>query len=57
MTPIGVIALVATLLSGAMAAEIPLSERKSGYDFMGGETRAMQDDDTANPAMLWVLDG
>jgi sulfur-oxidizing protein SoxA len=40
-----------------VAAEIPLSERKSGFDFMGRDTRAMQDDDTANPAMLWVLDG
>src|SRR5499433_776347 len=38
-------------------AEIPMSERKSGYDFMGRETRAMQDDDTANPGMLAVLDG
>jgi len=38
-------------------AEIPLSERKSGYEFMGRETRAMQDDDTTNPGMLWVLDG
>ncbi len=25
--------------------------------FMAPETRAMQDDDTANPAMLWVLEG
>jgi L-cysteine S-thiosulfotransferase len=41
----------------ALAADIPLSERKSGYDFMGRETRAMQDDDTVNPGMLWVLDG
>ena len=41
----------------AVAAEIPLSERKSGYDFMGPDTRAMQDDDTTNPGMLWVLDG
>ncbi len=39
------------------AGEIPLSERRSGYDMMGPDTRAMQDDDTANPAMLWVLDG
>jgi sulfur-oxidizing protein SoxA len=38
-------------------AEIPLAERKSGYDFMSRETRAMQDDDTANAGMLWVLDG
>ena len=41
----------------AIAAEIPLSDRKSGYEFMARETRAMQDDDTANPGMLWVLDG
>ena len=41
----------------ALAADIPLSERHSGYDFMSRETRAMQDDDTANPGMLWVLDG
>ena len=40
-----------------IAAEIPLSERKSGYEFMAPETRAMQDEDTSNPAMLWVLDG
>ena len=41
----------------AAAAEIPLAERRSGYEFMGRETRAMQDDDVANPGMLWVLDG
>ena len=41
----------------SFAAEIPLNERKSGYEFMGPESRAMQDDDTANPASLWVLDG
>ena len=38
-------------------AEIPLAERRSGYDLMSRETRAMQDDDTSNPGMLWVLDG
>ena len=47
----------ALLGSAAIAAEIPSSERKSGYDLMGRETRAMQDDDTANPGMLWALDG
>jgi sulfur-oxidizing protein SoxA len=58
MTPIPVTALLAIVLAGTVAAaEIPLSERKSDYDLMGSETRAMQDDDTANPAMLWVLDG
>jgi sulfur-oxidizing protein SoxA len=53
------IAVVLSILLGtsALAAEIPLTERKSGYEFMGRETRAMQDDDTTNPGMLWVLDG
>jgi sulfur-oxidizing protein SoxA len=58
MTPAAAVALLTITLGGsALAAEIPLSERKSGYDFMGRETRAMQDDDTTNPGMLWVLDG
>jgi L-cysteine S-thiosulfotransferase len=38
-------------------ADIPMSERKSGYDFMSKQTQAMQDDDTSNAGMLWVLDG
>src|SRR5437667_9243961 len=41
----------------ASAGEIAPSERRSGYEFMSRETRAMQDDDTANPGMLWVLEG
>jgi len=43
--------------TNALAAEIPQGERRSGYSFMTPETKAMQDDDTANPGMLWVLDG
>src|SRR6202011_4095539 len=39
------------------ATEIQQSERRSGYSFMTPDTQAIQDDDTANPAMLWVLDG
>jgi sulfur-oxidizing protein SoxA len=35
----------------------PPAGRRSGYDFMGRETRAMQDDDAANPATLWIFDG
>lgn len=38
-------------------AEIPLQERRSGYEFMSRETRAMQDDETTNPGMFWVLEG
>jgi L-cysteine S-thiosulfotransferase len=45
------------MAASAFAAEIPRGERKSGYDFMSAETRAMQDDDTANPGLLWVLEG
>jgi sulfur-oxidizing protein SoxA len=37
--------------------EILLSERRSTYEQMSRETRAMQDEDSANPGMLWVLDG
>ena len=51
-------ALGALLLAvPALAADIPLAERRSGYQLMSPETRAMQDDDTANPGMLWVLEG
>ena len=41
----------------AFATEIPPADRRSDYEFMGPQTRAMQDDDTANPGMLGVLDG
>ena len=43
--------------ASAFAGEIPSPDRRSGYDFMSRETRAMQDDDTANPGLLWVLEG
>ena len=38
-------------------AEIPLEQRRSGYEFMSRETRAMQDDEATGPAVLWLLDG
>ena len=50
----------ATLLAAApalLAGEIAPEARRSGYTFMGPDTRAMQDDDTPNPGMLFVLDG
>jgi sulfur-oxidizing protein SoxA len=50
-------AVLVAVAAPVIADEIPLAERKSGYDLMGPDTRAMQDDDTANPGMLWVLDG
>jgi sulfur-oxidizing protein SoxA len=39
------------------AADIPLDQRRSGYADLGPQTKAMEDDDTANPATFWVLDG
>jgi sulfur-oxidizing protein SoxA len=54
-------AIVAAVLLAAapplLAGDIPPGERRSGYTFMGPDTRAMQDDDTSNPGMLFVLDG
>jgi sulfur-oxidizing protein SoxA len=49
--------VVAALCASLAFAEMPLTERRSGYDMMSRETRAMQDDDTSNPATLTVLDG
>ena len=46
----------ALFVAGALAQTAP-DPRKSGYDFMEPDTRAMQDDDGANPGMLTVLDG
>jgi L-cysteine S-thiosulfotransferase len=52
-------ALIAVLCSmlPASADDIPLADRKSGYALMGREIQTMQDDDSANPGMLSVLDG
>ena len=41
----------------ARGAEIPLDERRSAYEDMSRDNKAMQDDDTSNPGMLAVLDG
>ena len=41
----------------AFAALAAGDARKSGADFMGASTQAMQRDDSQNPAMLWVGDG
>jgi sulfur-oxidizing protein SoxA len=52
-----VISLVIVAATIARAADIPLDQRRSDSDFISADTRAMQNDDTANPAMLVVLDG
>ena len=48
-----VLILLACLVPLGVAAD----DRKSGTQFMGTATLAMQRDDTQNPAMLWVGDG
>ena len=50
-------AVIAATAAAAAAAQIAPGDRRSGYDFAGPESRAMQDDDTANPGMLGVLQG
>jgi len=53
-----VAAIVILSVAGpAASTDIPLDQRRSGYADLGRDTKAMQDDDTANPATLWVLDG
>jgi sulfur-oxidizing protein SoxA len=49
---IGRVLLVVLLAGSAAAAEL-----RSGYDDAGPQTRAMQDDDGANPGFLWVQQG
>lgn len=45
------------LITPCLAGAIPTAERQSGYTGMAADTRALQDNDRANPAMLWVQQG
>ncbi|MDP3170821.1 MAG: sulfur oxidation c-type cytochrome SoxA [Polaromonas sp.] len=51
--------VLAVLVTGSGAsAQTPTGDsRRSGFEFMGRSTQAMQKDDTLNPAMLWVKEG
>lgn len=51
--------IVAATLSALplRAGEIPAAALQSGYRFMSSDSRTMQDDDTANPGILAVLEG
>jgi len=55
----GIVCALASALTllPCLAADIAPKDRRSGYADMSRETKAMQDDDTANPGMLAVLDG
>ena len=48
-------AMALALIGSTFAADT--GPRRSGFDFMSPQTRAMQQDDSSNPAMLWVSDG
>jgi L-cysteine S-thiosulfotransferase len=50
------LALLAAATPG-FSGEIATADRHSDYDFMSRDTQAMQDDDSANPGMLWVQEG
>ena len=44
-------------ISLATAQSPPISERKSGFEFMSPKSQATQQDDFSNPGMLWVAEG
>ena len=50
-------ALLSLALLVACAADAVPETRRSGFEFMGASTQALQRDDTQNPAMLWVQEG
>ncbi|HUQ76477.1 MAG TPA: sulfur oxidation c-type cytochrome SoxA [Burkholderiales bacterium] len=52
-----VLLLAAAASALVQAGEIPLAERRSGYEFMSRDTRAMQDDDTTSPALFSLMEG
>jgi L-cysteine S-thiosulfotransferase len=54
---IAALLIAAGFVSALAATEIPQAERRSGFSFMTPDTKAIQNDDTSNPGMLWVLDG
>jgi sulfur-oxidizing protein SoxA len=53
----GVLLAIATCVPLPSTAEIPSDQHRSGLSFMSPDNQAIQNDDTANPGMLWVLDG
>ncbi|HYF18887.1 MAG TPA: sulfur oxidation c-type cytochrome SoxA [Ramlibacter sp.] len=49
--------LLAAVVLAACAAPTAKAPQRSGFQDMSASTQALQRDDTANPAMLWVEDG
>jgi sulfur-oxidizing protein SoxA len=54
---LAVLALVAGAGAAAQERAIPPERLKSGSEFLGADLRALQSDELANPAMLWVERG
>jgi sulfur-oxidizing protein SoxA len=50
---------IALVAAAALAQDraIPMAALRSGASFLGPDLRAMQDDDSANPGLLWVGSG
>lgn len=57
LTRVAVVLAVIVVVGPVFATEIPLNQRRSDSEFISADTRAMQNDDTANPGMLVVADG
>ena len=51
------LATLILVVTQAGATDIPLDERRSGFDFMTPQTQVMQRDDTLNPGLLWIEGG
>ncbi len=51
------VALFAIACGMSRAADLSADPRRSGFEFMTPEVRAMQQDDALNPGMLWIKDG
>lgn len=50
-------ALLLTLALALVAGGAAADDRRSGFQFMSPATQALQNDDTLNPAWLWLKDG
>jgi sulfur-oxidizing protein SoxA len=51
------VAALVPILAGAQERVVPIDQLMSGLEFAGADVRAMQGDDFANPAFLWIQRG
>lgn len=49
--------VITPAIPGGASDDLPPTQQRSSYEDMSPATRAMQDADSDNPGMLWVLDG